>query len=478
MYQELQHRLASALGANRPGSTASHTLVVLPSFSLGESLLSHYGDRIPALEHRYLLAIPLLARVQSCEMVFVCTQAPADVVLDYYFSLVPAAVRDDARRRYRVVEVADSSARAVAAKALDRPDVIAALAHLCRDRIAFIEPWNVTTDEVRLADALGVPINGTDPDLWHLGFKSSGRRLFARAGVPVPVGHEDITSIEAAVEAAADIRRRCPDAPGVVLKTDDSGAGDGNVVIRFRAGDVRSTLEQLPDWYVDDLSRGGVVEELIDGTEFASPSVQVDIVPGGEPVVLATHDQLLGGPGDQVYMGCRFPANALYGRAVGAHGRAVGKVLSDLGAVGRFSADFAAARRAGGNWEVFGLEVNLRKGGTTHPYAALRHLAPGHYDIESARWVMHDGSERRYESTDNLVDPAWVGRSPAEVIERIADAGLHFDADRQTGVVLHMLSCLAIDGRLGLTAVGTSSDNAAALFREAARVLGKRPEAM
>jgi PGM1 C-terminal domain len=452
-------------------------VVVLPSFSVGESLLSHYGDRIPSLEHRYLLTIPLLARVQSCEMVFVCSKAPADVVLDYYFSLVPAASRDAARRRYRVVEVADSSARAVAARALDRPDVIAALADMCRDRIAFIEPWNVTTDEVRLAEALGVPINGTDPDLWHLGFKSSGRRLFAQAGVPVPVGHEDITTIEAAMDAAADIRRRCPDAPGVVVKTDDSGAGDGNVVIRFRGGDVRSTLEHLPAWYVDDLSRGGVVEELIDGTAFASPSVQVDIVPGGEPVVLATHDQLLGGPGDQVYMGCRFPANASYARAVGAHGRAIGKVLADLGAIGRFAADFAAARRNDGKWEVFGLEVNLRKGGTTHPYATLRHLAAGRYDVEAGTWVIADGTERCYESTDNLVDPAWVGRSQVDVIEQIAAAGLHFDADRQTGVVLHMLSCLAIDGRLGLTAIGTSSDNAALLFREAARVLGKVPEA-
>jgi hypothetical protein len=71
-------------------------LVVLPSFSLGESLLSHYAARIPALEHRYLLPIPMLGRIRGCEMVFVCSEAPADVVLDYYFELVPASLRDDA----------------------------------------------------------------------------------------------------------------------------------------------------------------------------------------------------------------------------------------------------------------------------------------------------------------------------------------------------------------------------------------------
>jgi hypothetical protein len=474
-YQDLLPRLLPALAANRSESSTSHALVVLPSFSVGESLLSHYGPRIPALEHRYLLSIPMLARIRDCEMAFVCSQAPDEVVLDYYFSLVPADIRADARGRYHLVEVPDSSARAVAAKLLGRPDILATLTKFCSDRVAFIEPWNVTVDEVRLASALGIPIHGTDPDLWHLGYKSSGRRLFAKAGVPVPVGREHVRSVDDVVEAAADIRRRSPRAAGFVVKTDDSGAGDGNVVVRYDA-DIGSTLAQRPEWYLEDLSRGGVVEELIVGTAFASPSVQVDIAPGCEPVVLATHDQVLGGTDDQVYMGCRFPASAEYAQVVGRYGRAIGDVLTDLGAVGRFSADFAAARRPDGDWDVYGLEVNLRKGGTTHPYAALRHLAPGTYDADSGRWLMPDGSVRCYQSTDNLVEPAWVGRPPADVIGRVADAGLHFDSDKQVGVVLHMLSCLAIDGRVGLTAIGTSPDHAARLFRETARVLGATPD--
>jgi hypothetical protein len=38
-----------------------------------------------------------------------------------------------------------------------------------------------------------------------------------------------------------------------------------------------------------------------------------------------------------------------------------------------------------------------------------------------------------------------------------------FDRARGTGVVLHMLSCLAIDGRFGLTAIGDSPEEAADL---------------
>ena len=53
--------------------------------------------------------------------------------------------------------------------------------------------------------------------------------------------------------------------------------------------------------------------------------------------------------------------------------------------------------------------INLRKGGTTHPYAALRNLVPGRYDLESGRWVCTDGSERAYQATDSVLDDALAG---------------------------------------------------------------------
>jgi hypothetical protein len=110
---------------------------------------------------------------------------------------------------------------------------------------------------------------------------------------------------------------------------------------------------------------------------------------------------------------------------------------------------------------VFAIEVNLRKGGTTHPYTALRHLVPGRYDHASGDWVADsDGVVRCYAATDNLLDPAWLGLAPDLAIEAVAAAGLEFDPMRGTGVILHMLSGLAVDGRCGLTAIGTSTQEA------------------
>lgn len=469
----LQERLGSALAANRPGSGVEHVVVALPSYSVGESLLSHYAERIPALEHRYLMAQLLLNRIESCDFVFLCCEAPGDEVLDYYRTLVPRAARERLRARYCQVVIPDRSAGSLAAKLLDRPDLLAELRELIGGRPALIEPWNVTDAEVEVAVRLDVPINGTSPVLRPAAFKSAGRRLFTQAGVPIPTGYEDVHDVADVLAAIEQIRRRHPDARGVVIKHDDSGAGDGNVAVPVRGADglplsndaIRDAIVALPAWYLADLAAGGVVEELIVGEEFSSPSVQVDLRPDSSVVVLATHDQILGGPSGQVYMGCRFPADPSYAPVLAQHGAAIGAQLASLGATGRCSADFATARGPAGNWAVYALEINLRKGGTTHPYAALRNLVPGHYDPATGRWVTaHDGSARAYRATDNVVDPSWTGRPPTSVIAAIADAGLQFDPKQGTGVVLHMLSCLAVDGRFGATAIGANREHADQLY--------------
>jgi len=472
-FDELQVQLDIGLAANRVGSGVDHVVIALPSFSLGESLLSHYVERIPALEHRYLPAMLLLDRIDSCEFVFVSCQAPEPEVIDYYLSLLPEARRDDARRRLRVLEVPDGTGRPVAAKLLDRPDLIDPLRGWIAGRPAVIEPWNVQDDEVELAGRLGVPINGTSPSLWPLGFKSAGRRLFAEAGVPIPIGRQNIRSVAEINQAVNAIRADRPALPGIVIKLDDSGAGDGNVVVDLREPDaLRRALDALPQWYVDDLRAGGVVEELITASTITSPSVQFDMMPDESVRVLATHEQVLGGTSGQVYVGCCFPADAEYAAILADYAHRVGTLLAQQGARGRAGLDFMASRRPNGSWDLRALEINLRKGGTTHPYAVLRNIAPGHYDVDRGAWITdRDGSTRAYRSTDNLVDPSWIGLPPSIVIDEMKRAGLQYDSDRGSGVVLHMLAGLAIDGRLGLTAIGRNADEAGHIYDAATEIV-------
>jgi hypothetical protein len=174
-----------------------------------------------------------------------------------------------------------------------------------------------------------------------------------------------------------------------------------------------------------------------------------------------------------VYLGCRFPANPAYAAELARHAAAIGERLAQRGAVGRFSVDFVTAAGEDGEWDVYALEINLRKGGTTHPYAALRNLVPGRYDAGAGAWLADDGGSRVYASTDNLVDAVWQGLAPAAVIEAVADAGVEFDPRTRKGVVLHMLAGLAIDGRFGLTAIAEDQDEAAALHSATAEAVSR-----
>jgi hypothetical protein len=372
-FDQLQSKLGPALAVNRQGSTTDHVLVVLPSYSVSESILSHYRDRVFSLEHRYLNGLLVSARIPACEVIYVSSRSPAPEILAYYTSIMRDDMQEDAR--FHVLDADDGTLNPVACKLSDSPERLSTIRTLVRGRPAFIEAWNVTDHETRLALALDIPINGTRPELRHLGFKSEGRRLFREAGVPVPAGVEGVRTIDDVIEAVAEISDQRPNVEGVVIKHDDSGAGDGNQVLDLRpmhaAADarmwLRATLQTLPEWYLSDLQAGGVVEERIAGTRFSSPSTQFDIRPDGSVQVLATHEQVLGGADAQVYLGCRFPADPAYAPTLATYAQAIGERLAQAGALGRVAVDFVAATDDTGAWHVYAIEINLRKGGTTHP---------------------------------------------------------------------------------------------------------------
>ena len=48
----------------------------------------------------------------------------------------------------------------------------------------------------------------------------------------------------------------------------------------------------------------------------------------------------------------------------------------------------------------------------------------------------------------------------------MAERRLGWDSDTETGVVLHMVSALAVAGRIGLTAIGDDLDQARSLYYE------------
>ena len=477
-FEELQQGLGDVWAARRPGARTQHVLVVMPSFSVQGQLLEHYGARFGSMEHRYLL-LALAARDPRCEVVYLSSLDPGPGVLDYYTSLLPLAERAGFRSRVHVVTVGDRSWRPMAAKLLDAPSAVERVRSVVGGRPAVLEVWNVTEHEQRAAVALGVPIDGTSCALRPLGFKSAGRHLFRALGVAMPVGCEDVHDLHDVARAVEAIRVQRPGVGRVVVKLDDSGAGDGNVTVAVRdehgrplTGDgLLCALEQaLSPSYLGELAAGGVVEELVVG-EVSSPSAQVDIAPDGSVTVASTHEQVLGGPEGQVYAGCHFPARPAYAARLARTAVVVAERLAALGARGRVGIDFVA-RRHGRHWSLLALEVNLRNGGTTHPLAGLSALVDGGYDADRGCWLTRDGQQRCYSSTDNIVDPGWLGLDPARVVAAVRAAGIGFDPATGTGLVLQMLSGLAVDGRVGLTAIERTPAAAQRLAERGGRVIG------
>jgi hypothetical protein len=164
---------------------------------------------------------------------------------------------------------------------------------------------------------------------------------------------------------------------------------------------------------------------------------------------------VLGGPSGQAYQGCRFPCDGGYRRELMAHGQAVGEALAAEGALERYAVDFIA-RRFGDRWDLQAIEVNLRQGGTTHPYMALRAITTGQLDPATGLFLAPTGQPLHYRATDNLVDPQLRGLLPVDLIDIVAEASLHYDPARLRGSVFHLLGCLSEFGKLGMTCVATS----------------------
>ncbi|HKX67775.1 MAG TPA: peptide ligase PGM1-related protein [Intrasporangium sp.] len=485
-FDRLQGRLPDAWRAMRLNEP-DESVVVVPSVSL-DRLVTKAGAMNQALEERYLFLL-LLLRQPRLRMIYV-TSGPVDPsIVEYYLALLPGVVPSHAKARLFMVSVGDSTPRPLTEKLLERPRLLSEIAGLIPNRArCHLIPYTTTTLERDLAIELGVPMFGADPRHLALGTKSGCRRIFDEAGVDHPAGEENLRSFDDIVEALLRLRR-ARDVAEAMVKLNEGVSGAGNAVVDLRglpgpgsAGERPAVAARVQAmalegeavthelFFAKYAEHGGIVEERLLGEEVLSPSVQLRVTPLGAVEVLSTHDQILGGPSGQSYLGCVFPAAAAYSRLITRQAEAIGSRLAELGVLGRFAVDFVVTRR-GGEWSAHAIEINLRKGGTTHPFLTLQFLTNGRYQADVAIFATPAGREKHLVATDHLEDPALRGLRVSDLFDVIARTGLYFDPAAQTGVVLHMISSVTEAGRIGLTAVGDTRAGAHDVYARAERVL-------
>jgi hypothetical protein len=441
-----------------------------------------------------------------------------------------------------------------------------------------------TGREEKIASSLGVPLLGVRKNCLHWGTKSGSREAFLHTGVPHPQGTKlCFSKRELAHEMAAMWRyleskyqRLTSNHPTngdqdawralmprtVVLKLDDAFSGEGNALLdlsgvpllaydperlSLRRSDSKDeeeeedrlaalmerqltaentrfqAVEECWETFAPKIASVGVLAELFldsDERDIRNPSGQACIDSDRQVYLMATHEQMMGGPDGQNYQGCVFPANATYRQLIQASVRKVGQYLASRGALGHFSVDFLARRvdparpgtsarlvaerhtqqppvqsnggrndvqgsalpepncafdENGNLWDLHALEINLRPGGATHPIMTLNLLTDGRYDETTGLYKLNedcplyahlpdDEQYRYYVASDNVKNPAFVGMTTDEIIALFQGHPLEFHGRRATGTIFHMMSCAREFGKLGMVCIGRSPAEAEAIY--------------
>ena len=483
-FDELQLAMGPAWDSMRL-NLEDESVVVVPSIGTMSN-----GTVQQAMEERALFLL-LLLRQPRLRMIYVTSQPVSEAIIEYYLGLLPGVIPSHARSRLFMVHVGDASTESLSSKLLARPRLLRHIRSLIPNPArGHLIPYNTTPLERDVALSLGIPMYGSDPRLVDLGTKSGCRRLFEECGVRAPIGVEGLRTADDIVAAVQEMRRRQPSVRLAIVKMNDGVAGSGNASLNLEGlpdpgspDEVAAITERLrtmqpeaPGLSVEAFltafeADGGVVEERITGVVLTSPSVQLRALPDGDVELLSTHDQLLGGASGQKYLGCVFPANAEYAATIAEPAMVIGRRLAQLGVLGRFAVDFVVVQDETGAWTPYAIELNLRKGGTTHPFLTLQFLTDGSYDGERGVFLTPAGNTKCLVATDFLEDDRLKALTVADLFDVVVRNGLHFDQSRRAGVVFHMISCLTERGRIGLTAVGDDPEEAWRIYEDAQSVL-------
>ena len=336
LFDALQARMPRC-GAAMRSDDPRESVVVVPSMTLDRVVGELRRDE-PGAGGALPVLAPAAAPAAAADGLRDLACRSTRSIVDYYLSLLPGVIPSHARSR-----LVPGLRRRLRPRAAHREAARPARGSSPRsassipDRsLSHLVPYNTTTLERDLALLLGIPMYRRRPTA--LPARHQDRvpaALRARPGCATRRALEDLHTRDDLEAALVDLRRdrpghpggdgqaqrgrlrlrqrgrrpRRPPAPGTA-----AGAGGGGRPRRRRWSS--RTPGSTSTTYLAKLDeRGGIVEERVVGDELRSPSVQMRVTPLGEVEVLSTHDQVLGGPSGQSYLGCRFPADPAYADA-------------------------------------------------------------------------------------------------------------------------------------------------------------------
>src|SRR5258705_4035586 len=322
-FKKLQDRFIMQFEHIFPDNRAPRTVIIIPSLTMDEEILSkisginHYEER--------MLCMLMLLRMPRTNVIYVTSETIDPIIIDYYLHMLPGVTGYHALRRLTLLSCHDSSSTPLTKKILERPRLIQRIKDFIPpDHEAHMSCFNVTPYERSLAVQLQVPIYGCDPDLYELGSKSNGRKIFRECGLNVAPGFEDLHTGEDIINGLTKMKEQNPALRKGVVKVNDGFSGDGNAIFSYAGSEfandlktwIKENLKEKLKLVAPDLSysmflekyrsMGGIVEEFLEGDQKESPSVQCRVTPTGHCEIISTHAQELGGESGQEYIGATF----------------------------------------------------------------------------------------------------------------------------------------------------------------------------
>jgi hypothetical protein len=467
------------------------TVVIVPSLSMNPAELAKIKG-VHHYEERMLVNLMLLRQPRT-KLVYVTSQQLHPTVVDYYLAMLSGVPSSHARQRLVMLDCADASSQPLSEKVLARPRLMQRIQREIADfDRAHMVCFNSTAAERTLAVRLGIPLNSVDPQLNHLGTKSGCREIFREADILLPEGFERLSTPDDMARSLASLKTSDPTRRRAVVKLNEGFSGEGNALFYFDDDDSSHNETELAKRLLDRLPTGlryeaatenwdsfstkyaemqGVVESFVEGEDKRSPSVQCRVNALGQPQVISTHDQVLGGPSGQVFLGCTFPAAEAYRLDIQRSGAKVARVLADRGVIGRFAVDYVSVPDGHGGFEHYAIEVNLRKGGTTHPFLTLKFLTAGGLDLDTGLFITPNGQPKYYFATDTIQEDRYKGLRPDDLVDISVYHRLHFHGPTQRGVVFHLIGALSQFGKVGIVAIGDNPQQAKFLYKQTLQVL-------
>ena len=493
LFDEIQQGMKTQYEKVFPDKLAERTVVIIPSLTLDIEILSkvkgavHYEER--------LLCLLMLLRMPLTKLIYVTSVPIPEVIIDYYLNLLPGITGLHARKRLTLISCFDSSAKPLTQKILDRPRLVETIRqNITKPETAHLTCFNITPLEKTLAVQLGIPLFGTDPDKFYEGSKSGGRKTFRESGVSLPAGYEDLYTKKEVISSLIALKKMNPALRKAVIKINEGFSGEGNAIYRYPAVPVDDRLEEnltasfsqhfktvardLSEtlFFEKFASMGGIVAVFLEGEVKMSPSVQCVINPDKRVDIVSTHDQLLGGDDGQIFLGAIFPADKIYSVTLAAEGKKIAKTLAEKGAMGRFAIDFISVKQDDDSWQHYAIEINLRKGGTTHPFLMLQFLTDGKYNAETGEFITASGNRRCYFASDNVSSDQYKGLTPGDLMDIAMFHSLMYDGATQEGVMFHLVGALSEFGKLGLVCIGNTHERAQSFYDRAIEVMNAESE--